>query len=116
MNQDHENYGLFMFHYSNSIKNLRSFLRQLLPTWNDVDEVLQETSMVLWKKFSDFEDGTNFTAWACVIARFEVLKYRRKKSRDRHIFSDDILNLLADEVIEQQDRLEAQRHALDFCF
>ena len=114
--KDHENYGLFMYHYSNSLPRLRSFLRQLLPSWNDVDEVLQETSMVLWKKFADFEEGTNFAAWACMVARFEVLKYRRKKSRDRHFFSDEVLNLLADEVVDDQDRLELQRRALDGCF
>ena len=111
-----ENYGLFMFYYNKSINDLRAFLRQLLPTWHDVDEVLQETSIVLWKKFDNFEEGTNFTAWACVIARYEVLKYRRKKSRDRHIFADDILDTLASEFMEKQDQLQDKRKALKVCF
>ena len=42
---------------------LRAFIRSLLPTWADVDEVMQETSLVAWRKFGRFERGTNFMAW-----------------------------------------------------
>ena len=52
---------------------LRAFIRALLPTWADVDEVMQETSLVAWRKFARFERGTNFMAWAATIARFEAL-------------------------------------------
>jgi RNA polymerase sigma-70 factor (ECF subfamily) len=34
---------------------VRSFLRGLLPTWTDVEEVAQEASLVAWRKFHDFE-------------------------------------------------------------
>ena len=56
---------------------VRWFLRGLLPTWDDVQEVLQKASVVAWCKFSDFEEGTSFGAWFLTISRFEALKYRR---------------------------------------
>ena len=111
-----DNYGLFIAEYGKALPALRAFLRQLLPTWHDVDEVLQETSIVLWKKFDQFEQGTSFSAWASMVARFEVLKYRRKKSRDRHVFSDETLELLAEECLDMEEKLAEQRQTLKTCF
>src|SRR5688572_13107146 len=74
---------------------LRAFLRPLVPRLDDLDEVMQQTSIVLLRKYAEFEPGTDFLAWACTIARFEVLTYRRAKARDRHVFSEQLLSLLA---------------------
>ena len=110
-----ENYSRFMKLYTSSVPMLRSFLRKLLPSWQDVDEVMQNTSLVLWKKFEQFEQGTEFIKWACVIARFETLRYKRTKARDRHYFGDELLNLLADENIDNHDRLQSEKIALQKC-
>jgi RNA polymerase sigma-70 factor, ECF subfamily len=110
-----ENYTRFMKQYTTCVPAVRAYLRQLLPTWNDVDEVVQETSLVLWKKYEEFEQGTDFTRWACVVARFEALKYRRKKARDRHNFGDDLFDLIAEEALEENDRLKTERLALNRC-
>ena len=110
-----ENYSDFMKLYTTAVPSLRAYLRQLLPGWEDVDEVLQETSLVLWKKFEKFETGTNFTAWACVVAKFEVLNYKRKKARDLHVFSESLLDILADEADAKSERLQQERKALKVC-
>ena len=105
----------FMKLYTSAVPALRAYLRQLLPGWEDVDEVLQETSLVLWKKFEKFEPGTNFNAWACVIARLEVLNYKRKKARDRHVFSESLIDILADEADGRSEQLLQERKALKVC-
>jgi RNA polymerase sigma-70 factor, ECF subfamily len=110
-----ENYSRFMLLYTKSTPVLRSFLRKLLPSWEDVDEVMQNTSLVLWKKFEQFEEGTEFNRWACVIARFEVLSYKRAKARDRHYFGDELINLLADENLEKEDYFQNEKKALQSC-
>ena len=110
-----KNYSKFMKLYTQSVPVLRSFLRKLLPDWEDVDEVLQNTSLILWKKFEQYEEGTEFAKWACVIGRYEVLRYKRSKARDRHYFGDELLNILADENLENHDRLESERKALKNC-
>ena len=79
---------------------VRSFLRGLLPTWNDVDEVIQEASLIAWRKFSQFEQGTAFGGWFLTIARFEALKHRRRAARTPLVFSDEIWHLLAAESAE----------------
>jgi RNA polymerase sigma-70 factor (ECF subfamily) len=94
---------------------LRSFIRPLVPGWNDADEVMQQTCVVLWRKFWEFEPESDFLAWACTVARFEVLKHRRRIARDRLVFSEELLELLADEGTIEIDERERERRALDHC-
>ncbi len=110
-----EHYETFVRLFITHESRLRGFLRTLLPTWDGVDEVMQETSLVAWRKFALFEPDTNFMAWAAAIGRFEALKHLRKRSRDRLVFNDDVLDLLAEESLEETDNLEAHRHALCHC-
>lgn len=95
---------------------LRAYARMLLPTWEAVDEAMQEASVVIWRKFGDLGTAANFLPWAKVILRFEALRLRRTHARDRHIFSDDILELLAREAEEHPEaRWERERDALRAC-
>jgi RNA polymerase sigma-70 factor (ECF subfamily) len=101
--------------FSSAEPALRAFVRSLLPGWEEVDEVMQETSLVLWRKFGQYDPATPFLRWACVVARFEALKMRRRHARDRHVFDEDLLAVLADEAEEESDSLELRRRALDCC-
>lgn len=81
----------------------------------EAEEILQETNLVIWKKFEVFELGTNFLAWACRIARFEVLKFLDRNRRDKHYFQDELMQQLADESLEEADEWELRREALAEC-
>lgn len=94
---------------------VRSYLRSLLPTWQDVDEVLQNASLVAWRKFSEFQQGTHFNGWLLTIARFEALKYRRTMARSPLVFSDDVWELIAGEASAESDPSSPQRDALERC-
>lgn len=58
-----------------------AYINALLLNWNESDDLFQETCLVLWQKFDEFEPGTNFLAWALRIADYKVMKYRVKQSR-----------------------------------
>jgi RNA polymerase sigma-70 factor (ECF subfamily) len=45
----------------------------------------------------------------------EALAFRRDRARDRHVFGEDVCELLARTVEEQSETLEAERRALDRC-
>ena len=91
---DHE---AFLRLYTKFEGNLRAFVASLLPTWEGVDEVMQESSVVLWRKFAQFDQSgeSGFLDWAFMIARYEVLKYRRRRATDRLRFSEGVFELLA---------------------
>jgi RNA polymerase sigma-70 factor (ECF subfamily) len=92
-----------------------SFLTSLLANLDDAEVVMQETSMAMWRKFEQFEAGTSFRNWAFQIARFEAMNFGRKRQRDRHLFSDELIRLLADDAAQHAARLEEERRVLAHC-
>ena len=110
---DDERYEAFMRLLVEHEPRVRSFLRGLLPTWHDVEEVTQEASLIAWRKFDDFEDGTSFGGWLLTIARFEALKYRRRVARSPLVFADDVWDLLAEEASEEEVQPIRRRHLED---
>ncbi len=92
---------------------VRSFLRGLLPSWHEVEEVTQEASLIAWRKFDDFEGGTSFGGWLLTIARFEALKYRRRVARSPLVFADDVWDLLAEEASGEEVQQIRRRHLED---
>lgn len=59
---------------------LRAFIVSLMPGSPDVQDVLQDTNVVIWEKMDSFEPGTNFKAWVFTIAR-NMVKAQLKKNR-----------------------------------
>ena len=97
-------------------RDLRVFARGLLPNWPAVDDVLQEASVVMWKKLHQLEKEEDFFTWARVIVRFEALRARRNAARDRLVLSEETLELLANEAMPTtRDELEQERAALNEC-
>jgi len=87
----------------------------LLGNAEAAQEVFQETSVVLWEKFSEFSPDTHFSAWACRIAYFEVLKFRQTVGREHLLFNDTLVHALAQQREEDSDLLEERRKALRQC-
>lgn len=95
---------------------LRAYSRSLLPDWNLVDEVIQEASLTIWEKFHQLDNEEGFLPWAKVITRFKCLTAIGRIRRERHVFSDQVLELLADEADAiEADEQAANLHALRVC-
>ena len=94
---------------------LRCFIRSLMPSWNDVDDLMQEVSLVLWEKFEEFDRQSSFLRWAYVIARFKVMNFCSKKGREKLHFDNDLLELMAAECEEEEDIRKAEEKAMWAC-
>lgn len=96
---------------------LYAFVFKRLLNAEQARDVLQETNLVLWRRAREFQPGTHFMAWAYRIAHFQVLALRQKKAREKLFFSDELLNLLLEEEVDEaelkQDRLAALQQCLD---
>ncbi len=91
------------------------YVVSLVPNVTDAEEVIQETNLVLWREFGQFQLGTNFAAWACKVAFHQVLAWRKKRQRDRLEFSPAFLEAVAAEADAATDVLEERSHALAGC-
>lgn len=94
---------------------IRGYLRALLPSAMDVDAVMPEVALVAWRKFQELADHEAFGRWACVIARYEVLRYRRDKARDRFVLDEELLARIAEEGLSEISGREQQMVALERC-
>lgn len=94
---------------------LESYVRVLVSHQAAARDIVQESNLTIWKKASEFQEGTNFTAWAVRIAYFEVLKYRRKVGREKLVFDDDVINLLADRNAELLNSSKEKDSVLQEC-
>lgn len=94
---------------------LFAYIRSLVFSRADADDVMQETALVLWAKFDEFEAGTHFDRWAYRIAHLQVKALWKKQSRERLRFSDSLVEQLAGEMMIEGDRLEATHGALTHC-
>ena len=68
----------FIVHLTACQNRLYAYVFSLLPDRERRRDVLQETNLVLWRKSDQFMAGTDFGAWACKVAYFEVLAERRR--------------------------------------
>ena len=91
------------------------YVLMMVVDWDDAQDILQETNVVLWREFDNFELGTNFGAWACKIAFHQILTYRKKRQRDKLQFSEQFYEAVAKEAESARDRLEVRSQALNQC-
>jgi RNA polymerase sigma-70 factor (ECF subfamily) len=95
---------------------LYGYIHSLVPDVGHADDLYQQTALVLWNKFDEFDRSRSFFAWACGVARLEVANFARARDRQRLFFTSD-LSLLLVEAHEEltDDELEDRRDALSRC-
>ncbi len=113
--EETERHEQFLRSFTASELAIRAYVRRLVPTRADADDVMQEVSVVLWKKFGDFRGGGDFRAWAFGVARYEALAWRRDKARDRLVLDEAVIAKLADEAEDDEPRHQRHRDALEQC-
>ena len=76
-------------------KRIWGLILSLVPNGSDADDILQETCAVMWRKYSEFEPGTDFAAWGLKIARFQVMRYYSRRKCERARLSDEVIEAVA---------------------
>ncbi len=84
----------FVGYLTKDYYKIHSYILTMVPNKADAEDVLQTAIADMWEHFEDFEEGTNFLAWASTIAKYHVLTYRKKRSRSRVHFSDKAVELI----------------------
>jgi RNA polymerase sigma-70 factor, ECF subfamily len=96
-------------------QSLYRYIFTLLPDADQAQDVYQDAVMTLWEKFGEYRPDEPFLPWAYRFAHFKVLAHRKKNRRQPALLDDDVLNILAEEQVEENERLEAQLRLLPGC-
>jgi RNA polymerase sigma-70 factor (ECF subfamily) len=95
--------------------SLYAFICSLLGGASNSRDVLQETNLVLWEKADQFDRSREFLPWAFQFAHLQVLAFRRKQTRDRLIFDDELVADLAAQFTDRVKSVDARLEALNEC-
>ncbi|WP_425400138.1 sigma-70 family RNA polymerase sigma factor [Aeoliella sp.] len=95
--------------------SLKAYLLAALGNFDDAAEVLQRTNLTLWRNAAKFRPGAEFMPWAVTLARYEVMSFYRDRSRDRHVFSEEVALLMLSAATEHAPDLDDRHHALRIC-
>ena len=96
-------------------RRVYAFILSLVPNWSDADEILQETNVRLWNEFERFRPGTDFGAWACAVAKFQVLTHRKRAAREKVKFTGDFIDVVAHAMAETDGDAAERHRALQRC-
>ena len=88
---------------------LRAFILSLEPNFTDAEDLLQEVFLVVTRKANEFEEGTNFFAWACTIARYKLLELLRRRARSQSL-SEEVIEALC--AVEPEQPFDDSRLAI----
>jgi RNA polymerase sigma-70 factor (ECF subfamily) len=94
---------------------LFAYVYSLLGNPDAANDVLQEVNVVLWRDSKEFRSGSNFKAWAFRVAHFQVMAWRQRQIRDRLVFEDDMLEVLASGAREADEMFDRRQERLTGC-
>jgi RNA polymerase sigma-70 factor (ECF subfamily) len=96
-------------------RRIYAYIRTLMGNTADAEDVLQETSMILWDKFSEFDQNSNFVAWSFKIAYFTSQNFRRKQGRSKVVFSNSLFDVIAEKTTQMVPVLDQRHELLNGC-
>ncbi|QDU90817.1 RNA polymerase sigma factor CnrH [Pirellulimonas nuda] len=100
--------------FSLNEKTVRRYAMSLLADWSAVDDVMQNASIAMLRKFDEYDPAQPFAGWACRFAYYEVLEWRRRAAK-RRCFSLSTIELLADRPAEFPREAESRLNSLRQC-
>ncbi len=113
--EDSENQERFIRLLMLNDKSIYAYILSLVSNANDADDIMQETSAVMWRKFSEFNTNMDFVPWAITIARYQVLSFYKQKKRSKIVYSDDLMDSIKAEVEKKLPEMDDHLYALKKC-
>jgi RNA polymerase sigma-70 factor (ECF subfamily) len=114
-NQNLQKEDVFFRLYTQSQGEIYAYILTMVPNAADAEDLFQETSSLMWRKFEEYKPGTNFTAWGCKIAYFLILEHRRKTARCPLRYSSETIQILSEEYTRRLAEKSQRTEALKTC-
>jgi RNA polymerase sigma-70 factor (ECF subfamily) len=101
--------------YTGIQRRLFGYVLSHIPNPSDAEDIVQETIVAMWSRFSEYEPGTNFAAWALCVARYQILTYRKKRTGKGRIFSEQAIEVIQNLAESTGDQEQERQKSLQFC-
>lgn len=95
--------------------SVANYVHALVRDRSAAEDLLQETALLAFRKFAEYDGQRPFVAWALGIARFKVMGLRRDAARNRLVFDDEALETFTDAWAQQSQGRSERVETLEDC-
>ncbi|MFI4859788.1 MAG: sigma-70 family RNA polymerase sigma factor [Phycisphaerales bacterium JB063] len=107
--------GHFARAWSTSQDLIRLYVDSVIWNPHDAEDVIQKVAYQAGKNYEQYDPERPFSGWVLGIAKNEVRMHLRSRARDRHVFGEGVLDMLASTAAEQSESLPPRTAALRDC-
>jgi len=105
----------FLSLFLRSEREIFRYVAALVPNVADAEDIVQQTAMVLWEKFDDYDPGLPFTPWACRFALNKTRQWLERFQRWQALLEGGLAEELARRREELRPELDLRLRHLDKC-
>lgn len=95
--------------------SLRGYILTHVRDFEVAEDLLQQTALILWQKFEQYDARRPFVAWALGVARLEILNATRRPRTVRSLVEGDLDGLIVGEYLRLESELPRRRQLLRVC-
>ncbi len=94
---------------------LFGYVATMVPVREDAEDLVQRTAFAAWQERARFDLERDFFAWVCGIARNHILHHYRAQKRSKMSLDSDVVEQLADQLVEEDEYYQQRQAALTKC-
>ncbi len=102
-------------HWTGAQRTVAAFVRTLVTDFHQSEEVLQRVAVTLVRKYEQYDRSRPFVAWAIGVAKLEALAFLRQRSKDRLVFDDGLIAVIAESHERAAESFATAPQFLDQC-
>ncbi len=105
----------FTRHWLASESSVSTYVFAAIPGFHDAEDVIQQIALNAAGRFDEYDSARPFLGWILWIARSRVIDFYRQQGRQKIVFSEEVLQQLADAISAREVTMSARREALEQC-
>jgi RNA polymerase sigma-70 factor (ECF subfamily) len=105
----------YLRQWTSAQPSVANYVRAVVRDRAAAEDVLQETALVLFRKFAEYDEQRPFLGWALGIARFQVMGMQRDAARGKVVFDDEVLAKFTESWTEQASEVSERSVTLESC-
>jgi RNA polymerase sigma-70 factor, ECF subfamily len=94
---------------------VRAYIGAAVRGVHDAQDVTQQVALTVARRFDEYDGSRPFVAWALWLAKSRIADHFRKQGRERLVFSETLMDQLAEALVVRQPHVAERQAALQRC-
>lgn len=94
---------------------VRAYVGAVVRGFHDAQDVTQQVALTVARRFDEYDGSRPFVAWALWLAKSRIADHCRKQGRERLVFSEALMDQLAEALVVRQPHVAPRQAALERC-